>query len=130
MHLFTGFDPPKKVCEDELGMQDKTVPDGAITATSYDSASTEPKYARLFVKAENGHSGGWCSKDNQPGHFVKVDFKAAVKINRVALQGREDADQWVTTFSLSYSQDDGLYTEYEKGKVNCFVFKMLRDYLT
>ena len=116
--LIKGFEPPKKVCEDELGMQDKTISDGAITATSYDSSSLEPKYARLFYKAENGHLGGWCAKDNQPGHFVKVDFSKAVKINRVALQGRQDANHWVTSYTLSYSQDDGIYTAYENGKVS------------
>lgn len=47
---------------------------------------------------------------------MKVDFSKAVKINGVALQERQDANQWVTSYTLSYSQDDGIYTAYEKGK--------------
>ena len=66
-----GFEPPKNVCEDELSRQDKTILGGAITATSYDSSTLEPKYAaRLFYKAENGHLGGWCAKERKEGRTL------------------------------------------------------------
>ena len=37
-----GFESPKKVCENKLGMQDKTISDGTTAATSYDLSTLEP----------------------------------------------------------------------------------------
>ena len=50
--------------------------------------------------------------------YSKVDFGQAVKVTAIAIQGRADVPQWVTTYVLYYSQDDGFYEPYENSKVS------------
>lgn len=45
----------------------------------------------------------------------QVAFHRPTKITAVALQGRADFDQWVTSYTLSYSEDGGKYSVYSVG---------------
>ena len=49
--------------------------------------------------------GGWVARwgDNNP--FFQVHFGGWRKVTRVAIQGRQGQDQWITRFSLSYGYD-------------------------
>ena len=47
-----------------------------------------------------------------------IDFGRATKIIRIAIQGRPDSSQWVTTFWLSSSQDNVNFVYYKKGSGN------------
>lgn len=38
-----------------------------------------------------------------------------MKINALATQGRADFDQWVTSYTLSYSEDGTKYSLYSVG---------------
>ena len=38
-----------------------------------------------------------------------------MKFTAIATQGRQDYSQWVTSYSLSYSEDDTKYTIYSVG---------------
>lgn len=61
-------------------------------------------------------AGGWVAKTTKDEWFG-VDFYDDVKVTRMSIQGRQDADQWVTSFILKYSSDGYLYETYKiKGK--------------
>ena len=48
----------------------------------------------------------------------QVDFGKIVKITRVFTQGRSDYDQWVTSYWISYSLNNGFYDVYgENGPI-------------
>ena len=45
-----------------------------------------------------------------------MKFGQRVKIRRVATQGRRNAVQWVTSYSLNYSSDGNTYNQYQTNK--------------
>ena len=71
------------------------------------SSACTPQLARLYL-----HAGAWCARTNDVKQWLKVDFEKQVKIRRISTQGRHSASQWVTSYTLSYSQDDLFFDEY------------------
>ena len=65
--------------------------------------------------------GAWSARYNDVGQYYQIDFGKAVKVSKILTQGRQDYNQWVTSYALSYSQDNGVYKSYVyervKGKV-------------
>ena len=100
------------MCLEALGMQNKQIPDSAITASSeYDR--TKASYGRLhFLHRSWSVLGGWVARWNDQNPFFQVHFGNWRKVTRVATQGRQDQDQWVNRFSLSYGQDAGFFQAY------------------
>ena len=47
--------------------------------------------------------------------FLQIDFAKIVKITKVLTQGRNDYDQWVTSYWISYSLNNGFYKAYGEG---------------
>ena len=47
--------------------------------------------------------------------FLQIDFAKIVKITKVLTQGRSDYDQWVTSYWISYSLNNGFYKAYSEG---------------
>jgi len=100
------------VCLEALGMQNKKIPDSAITASS---ESYSASYGRLHFLRRSG--GGWVAGWNDQNPFFQVNFDDWRKVTRVTIQGRQDQDQWVKRFSLSYGYDAVFFQTYtEKGK--------------
>ena len=106
--LFTGFPTPKPPqCMDALGMESGQIPDSAISASSSANANTHaPSIGRLhFLSAGSGKYGSWAAGTNDINQFFQVDFGSWTKISAAATQGRQDSNQWVKSYSLSYSYD-------------------------
>ena len=95
-----------------LGMENSQIPDSAITASSsYNAISYAPYIGRLnFLSAGSGKYGSWAAGANNENQWFQVDLGKWTKISAVATQGRQDADQWVKTYSLSFSYD-GVFWE-------------------
>ena len=91
-----------------LGMQNLQIPDSAITASSSSNAvSFAPYIGRLhFLSAGSGKYGSWAAGANNEFQWLQVDFGSWTKVSAVATQGRQDADQWVKTYRLSFSYDE------------------------
>ncbi|KXJ06666.1 Disintegrin and metalloproteinase domain-containing protein 23, partial [Exaiptasia diaphana] len=103
----------KPDCIRPLGIQDGTISDSQITATSYRS-NDKPFYARL-------HNGSyWCTRHNDKNQHLQIDLGKTMRITRVATQGRGTWwYDWVTGYYLSYSQDGQRWTGYsESGDKN------------
>ena len=98
------------MCLEALGVQNNQIPDSAITASSeYRSAS----YGRLHLLRRSWQvTGGWVAQWNDKDQFFQVHFGGWRKVTRVAIQGRQDEDQWVKSFSLSYGYDSVLFQDY------------------
>ena len=112
-----GFPTPKPpVCLEALGMQNKQIPDSAITASSYWYSNAY--YGRLhFLRTSSQVAGGWVSEWNNKDQFFQVHFGDWRKVTRVAIQGRQDTNQWVKSFSLSYGYDSVFFQDYTEEEV-------------
>ena len=91
-------------------MEDERIPDSLITASYYNSP-TSPSKARLNASA------AWCTKVNDPNSWLQVDFFWTVIVSRIQTQGRQNVNQWVTKFTVSYRQDGNSFQPYKENDV-------------
>lgn len=91
-----------------------------VTASSSYDKFHSAYLARLNRKRMGRYKGAWSAGANNHYQFLQVDFLRATKIVRISTQGRIDADQWVTNYYLSFSQDRlhfAVYKQYNRKKV-------------
>ena len=86
-------------------MEDGRISDSRITASTTQSEEYSTRNARL-----NGPSS-WTARHNDPNQWIKVDLDSDKTITAIATQGRRD--DWVKTFTVSYSSD-GQRFEFKK----------------
>ena len=100
-----------------LGMENSQIPDSAITASSsYNVNSFAPSIGRLhFLSAGSGKYGSWTAGTHDEFQWFQIDLGSWTKISAVATQGRQDADKYVETYSLSFSYD-GIFWETVKNE--------------
>ncbi|XP_031564451.1 EGF-like repeat and discoidin I-like domain-containing protein 3 [Actinia tenebrosa] len=101
-----------------LGMEDGTIPDQQLTAsTTYDGRYL-PAYGRLNFKANVSYnSGSWAPKTLDFNQWFQVDLGSVAKVTGVATQGNPIYATWITSYGLQYSVDNSHYEDYEKGKI-------------
>jgi hypothetical protein len=93
---------PEHSCALPLGMEDKRIPDNAITA-SYRYSSYNERYARL------NDGKAWCTR-KIGGQYLQIDLGEVKTITRVATQGWSGG-YWTKKYFLEYSID-GLHWAY------------------
>ena len=94
-----------------MGLESGSIPDSSITASSEYRASHGAKNARLHLQAVSGRTGAW-SAGSESEPWMQVNFGREVQITGVATQGRTDSDQWVKTYTLSYSNDGTHFIDF------------------
>jgi len=89
-------------------MQNRRIPNARITASSYWDNNLNPQMARL-------HSArSWSARINDHyRQWLQIDLGRPSRITKIATQGRKDARQWVKRYTLSYSQDGAVFTDYK-----------------
>jgi len=94
-------------------MEDGTISDAQISASSQWNANHAAKQGRLHFKAVQLKAGSWSAKVNNVSEWLQIDLgNQHTKVTRVATQGRNGRwRQWVTKYKLHYS-DDGLNFQY------------------
>ena len=99
--------------ESSLGMETGAIPDGQITASSYWGQYHEPYLARLHLQeAWSQFHGSWAAGSNDINQWLQIDLSIEHNITRVATQGRQDANQWVTKYNLHYSANGVTFQYY------------------
>ncbi len=94
-----------------VGIESGAILDAAISASEED-----------FEPADDGRLNdagqGWVSTFNG-GEWWKVDLGSVTTIAVSQIQGRRDGSQWITTYQIDYSDDDGAggWTLYNSGEV-------------
>ena len=105
-------------CSLPLGVENGHVPDGAFSASSNHNAKNGPAArSRLNIHSDSRGYGAWSAKTNDGKQWLQIDFGELVRVTKVATQGRQDADQWVTKYTLSYSLDGMHWAEYKENSV-------------
>ena len=101
-------------CQKALGMENNEISDGQIRASSSWDGNSVASRGRLSIKASGALRGSWTASARNPHQWLQIDLGANnAKVTGVATQGRQDADQWVTSYKLQYG-NDGLNFQYYK----------------
>ena len=108
-------------CTMPLGMEDRRILSGHLRASSSYNYNHGPDRARLNIYASHGRTGAWVAKYRNTGQWLQVDLRQLSIIKGIATQGRREAHQYVSRYTLSYSVK-GLrfrpYVAYGRIKVN------------
>ena len=112
-----GFETPKVVCAIPLGLENGQIPDKDIVASSQYNQYYGPERARLRKVSGGNFIGGWSPKSSNQGQWIYFDLGKNTKVTRMALQGRDNANWWTTSYSLSYRVDGGSYESYQNDQV-------------
>ena len=99
-------------CKTELGLRNGLIGDSQITASSSWDANHGPGNARLFRPKNAPNTGAWSTRTNNINQWLQVNFLKTTKITGISTQGRPAVSQWVTSFSLSYSDLGTTFTPY------------------
>jgi len=98
-----------------LGVEDRRIPDGAISASSIWDYNHRASNARLNAVRRGHRTGGWSSRHNKRGQWIQVDIGTLARVTGVALQGRQDYSQWVTRYVVKYSVNGRSFTTVRAG---------------
>ena len=93
-----------------LGLEDKRITDGHLTASTYYNHHLSPWHGRL------NHRWSWSVRLRRVGQWFQVNFVELMRIKGVATQGRQDANQWVRSYTVSYSTDGNNFRSYKEGR--------------
>ena len=99
-------------CQSPFGMANGAIIDGQVTASSQVNANHAAKQGRLHFKVI-WKAGAWSADSNDDNQWLQIDLIGQHNVTRVATQGRNDHDHWVTEYKLQYS-DDGIKFQYHR----------------
>ncbi len=98
-------------------MENEGITDDQITSSSQLDDSHAAQEARLNFKADGSKRGGWAAQINDFNQWLQVELGSLKRVTRVASQGRNGKDQWVTRYRLQYG-DDGESFQFYKEAMN------------
>uniref|UniRef100_A0A674PLP2 receptor protein-tyrosine kinase n=1 Tax=Takifugu rubripes TaxID=31033 RepID=A0A674PLP2_TAKRU len=108
MLLMPWYPPPAAQCRYALGMEDGTIPDSDVTASSAWSDSTEAKHGRLSTGEGDG---AWCPAGAvfpSESEYLQVDLHRLHFLALVGTQGRHadgHGQEFTRNYRLRYSRD-------------------------
>ncbi|CAH3183434.1 unnamed protein product [Porites evermanni] len=116
MSISTGQKPAVEgPCDKPLGLQSGWVENSQMTASTVWDWKHAAWRGRLHMPKQGTFRGSWSAKYNNQDQWLQVSFNRPMKFTAIATQGRQDYSQWVTSYSLSYSEDGTKYTIYSVG---------------
>lgn len=97
-------------------MEDHTISNEQITASSEWSYDEAVFQGRLHLQETANMSGGWAADVDDSNQWLQVDLISLyIKVTGVATQGKNgDYDEWVTKYKLQYSDDGMNFTYYRE----------------
>ncbi|KAG7215265.1 hypothetical protein INR49_022642 [Caranx melampygus] len=107
-----------------LGFEAGSVNPDQITCSSQDQytgwfSSWVPSKARLNAQ---GFGCAWLSKFQDNSQWLQIDLTEVKVVSGILTQGRCDADEWITKYSVQYRTDDKLnwiYYKDQTGTTGC-----------
>lgn len=93
-----------------------------MTASTHYNHYLAPWHGRI------NHRWSWSARKNARTQWLQVNFGEMTRIKGVATQGRQDANQWVTSYTLSFSRDgEKFYSYKEHGRVKVNVISYINE---
>ncbi|WAR01795.1 TSP3-like protein [Mya arenaria] len=96
------------LCNENLGLTSGFVLDYMLSASSsLDDLATGPGRGRVNGTANvySELAGAWVAKVADTSQYMEVDMDLPYRFTKVHIQGREDADEWITSFKILYYND-------------------------
>ena len=100
-------------CVAPLGMEDGTITNAQITASSQVDGNHSAVQARLNFKAYESKAGAWSALTTDRNQWLQVDLGSYTRVTRLATQGRNSRNEWVTKYKLQYSDVEGNFQFYK-----------------
>ena len=75
-----------------------------------------PWSARLQARNYGSTRGGWIAKYRNTHQFLQIDLGISSRVKRIATQGRYDANQWVKSYTVSYSNNGVKFFPVKHGR--------------
>ena len=95
-------------------MEDGTITDDQISSSTRMDDDHSPSKARLNFKEEENKAGGWSSQTNDENQWLQVDLGSYTRVTRVATQGLNVNNEWVTKYKLQFSDDGKNLQNYKQ----------------
>lgn len=95
-------------------MESRAIPDAQISASSQWDVNHAAIQGRLNFLAGGGKQGAWSAKYNDQNQWLQADLGSSKKVTHLATQGRNAADQWVTSYKVEYSNDGASFQYYQE----------------
>jgi len=88
-----------------------SIPDNRLTASSYweNNAEFSPARGRLHLAGNS-----WSAGVVDTNQWFSVNLGAKAVVTAIATQGRENSDQWVKSYTISFSEDGNSFVPYEE----------------
>ena len=94
-------------------MESRAIPDAQVTASSEWNSQHGASNGRLNFQAGGGRTGAWSAKSNDLNQWLQVDLGHVTEVTGIKTQGRSDNNQWVTSYTVSYSNDGINFATYK-----------------
>ena len=108
-------------------MENGAIPNNRISASSVWAANHAASQGRLNFHETIFKSGAWAARTNDYNQWLQIDLSTPDgTVTRVATQGRNynvhwppgPHSQWVTKYTLQYSDDCVSFQDYKEGEQN------------
>ncbi|XP_028411974.1 EGF-like repeat and discoidin I-like domain-containing protein 3 [Dendronephthya gigantea] len=106
----------KNVRTEALGMEDGSILDSQITASSNFDINHREANGRLNFIPHSGRTGAWSAWSNDLNQWLQVNFQRLTLIAGISTQGRVDHYQFVRSYTISFSKTGGYFMYYTEGK--------------
>ena len=107
------FCPSVRYIVRSLGFQNGRIKNSAFKASSNYNQFHIAWLGRLHRPKRGRYVGAWCARHNNHNQWLQVDLGRTMKISGIATQGRQDADQWVTSYWVLYGFDGVHFVRYK-----------------
>ena len=88
-----------------LGVENGKVSNSQLSASSEWDSNHGAINGRLNFKAQGHRQGAWSARYNNGDQWIQVNFGLQATVTEILTQGRSNANQWVKSYSVSYSKD-------------------------
>ena len=107
-------------------MENGEIPDSQISASSEYDANHGAINSRLNFRAQGRRQGAWSSRPNNLKQWLQVNFVRQATVTEILTQGRSNANQWVTSYTVSHSNDGLNFFAYRvNGVVKVWINKQM-----
>lgn len=95
-------------------MENGYIQDSAITASSEVADDRRAANGRLNLQDGEGKIGAWIPRKQDDFQWLQVNFCNWTTVGGVGIQGRYNAPEWVSSFSLSFGDDGVFFEDYQE----------------
>ena len=101
-------------------MESGAISDAQISASSFhdNDHKSAAYHGRLNLQESDSHFGAWSADRNDYKQSLQIDLIVKHRVTRVATQGRNRVYQWVTEYTLQYSNDSLNFQDYTEDGEN------------